>query len=145
MQIEPWQIPVLAMAALALPPSVHWLVMWVREKSGGTSSDPEPDAQGPTELERARREKLRATILAILTVVLVGLFILALGPAAASILTSVAAAVSALVSAVMTVQSYLTLVAIRRDISRGPAPAPAPAPSPAEGAGGSAEGGDTTS
>jgi hypothetical protein len=143
MQIEPWQIPVLAMAALALPPSVHWLVTWVREKSGGTSSGPEPDAQRPTALERARREKLRATILAILTVVLVGLFILALGPAAASILTSVASAVSALVSAVMTVQSYLTLVAIRRDISRGPEPAPIE--SSEDGSGRSGESDATTS
>jgi hypothetical protein len=123
MQIEPWQIPVLAMAALALPPSVHWLITWVRKNSRSASSAPEPDAQRPTAPERVRREKLRTTILAILTVVLVGLFILALGPAAASILTSVASAVSALVSAVMTVQSYLTLVAIRKDLQGDPAPA----------------------
>jgi hypothetical protein len=116
MQIEPWQIPVLAMAALALPPSVHGLITWVRKKSRSASGEPEPGAKRPTALERARREKLRTTIFAMLTVVLVGLFILALGPAAASILTSVASAVSALVSAVMTVQSYLTLVGIRKDL-----------------------------
>jgi hypothetical protein len=124
MQIEPWQVPVLAMAALALPPSVHWLVMWVRSKSPGASGEPEPDAQRTTGLERtARRERLRTTILAILTVVLVVLFILALGPAAASILTSVASAVSALVSAVMTVQSYLALVEIRRGVQGDSVPA----------------------
>ena len=128
MQIEPWQIPVLAMAALALPPSVHWLITWVRNKSRSASSEPEPGAKGPTALERARREKLRTTILAILTVVLVGLFILALGPAAASILTSVASAVSALVSAVMTVQSYLTLVDIRKRVQGDQAPAPIDSP-----------------
>lgn len=124
MQIEPWQIPVLAMAALALPPSVHWLITWVQNKSRSASSEPEPDAQRPTALERARREKLRTTILAMLTVVLVGLFVLALGPAAASILTSVASAVSALVSAVMTVQSYLTLVDIRKRVEGDLAPEP---------------------
>lgn len=142
MQIEPWQIPVLAMAALALPPSVHGLVMWLRYKSRGTSSGSEPDAQPPTALERARREKLRATILAILTVVLVGLFILALGPAAASILTSVASAVSALVSAVMTVQSYLTLVAIRNRVQEDQAPARTDPP--ADAVGGPAENDATT-
>lgn len=113
MQIEPWQIPVLAMAALALPVSIHSIIRWVRKQSRGTSSAPEPDAQPLPTPERVRGEKLRTTLLATLTVVLVGLFILALGPAAASILTSVASAVSALVSAVMTVQAYLALVRIR--------------------------------
>jgi hypothetical protein len=115
----------------------------VRKKSRSASSAPEPDAQHPTTPERVRGEKLRTTPLATLTVVLVGLFILALGPAAASILTSVASAVSALVSAVMTVQSYLALVAIRSEISRGPAPPPINPP--ADGAGGSSESDDTTS
>jgi hypothetical protein len=143
MQIEPWQIPVLAMAALALPPSVHWLVTWVRNKSRSASNGPEPDAQPPTDLERARREKLRTTILAVLTVVLVVLFILALGPAAASILTSVASAVSALVSAVMTVQSYLALVDIRKSVQGDQAPAAIDPP--ADGVAGSAENDATTS
>lgn len=118
MQIEPWQIPVLAMAALALPVSIHSLIEWVRKNSRGTSSAPEPDAPTPPTPERVRGEKLRTTLLATLTVVLVGLFVLALGPAAASILTSVASAVSALVSAVMTVQSYLELVKIRKGIGQ---------------------------
>jgi hypothetical protein len=96
----------------------------VRDKSGSARRTPEPTVQRPTDSERVRREKLRTTILAMLTVVLVGLFVLALGPAAASIPTSVASAVSALVSAVMTVQSYLTLVAIRKDLQPDPAPAP---------------------
>jgi hypothetical protein len=134
MQIEPWQIPVLAMAALALPVSIDSLIRWVRKHSRGASSAPEPDAPTPPTPERVRGEKLRTTLLATLTVVLVGLFILALGPAAASILTSVASAVSALVSAVMTVQSYLALVAIRSEITRSQAPAPADSGGSAGGA-----------
>ena len=128
MQIEPWQIPVLAMAALALPPSLHWLITWLRSKSPGSSGDPEPAGPEPAGRRTARRERLRTTILAILTVVLIIIFILALGPAAASILTSVASAVSALVSAVMTVQSYLTLAEIQRSV-RGDDPGPAIEPS----------------
>jgi hypothetical protein len=131
MQIEPWQVPILVMAVLALPLSLQSLVRWVRSNSPGSSGDPEqadPLPPGPARtarLERnARRERRRATLYATVAVVLIGLFILALGSEAASILTSVASAVSTLVSAVMAVQSYLMVVQIRRDIRGDPEPAP---------------------
>lgn len=112
--IEPWQVPVFAMAALALPPALHWLYQWVRNRS--TPAAPDPAQPAPE--QRATSERLRTTILATLTVALVGVFVVALGTENASVLTSAASAVSALVSAVMTVQSYLTLLRIR-DASHG--------------------------
>jgi hypothetical protein len=55
-------------------------------------------------------------------VVLIGVFVVALGAGAADVLTSVATAVSGLVSAVMTVQSYLALQSIQKGTTQGNPP-----------------------
>jgi nicotinamide riboside transporter PnuC len=109
MQIEPWQIPVLVMAGIAGPTSILWLITWVRNTS---QVDPKParSVMTPT-----KRERLRTTILAILTVTLLGIFFTAAGAETANIFSSVASAVSTLVSAVLTVQSYLMLQEVRKD------------------------------
>lgn len=90
MQIEPWQIPVLGMALLALPPSVHYLVTGAR----GSSRD-----------DRKRPEGLRTGIFVVATVMLTVVFLVALGTELADVVTSVAAAVAGLISAAIAVHS----------------------------------------
>jgi Na+/H+ antiporter NhaD/arsenite permease-like protein len=91
MQIEPWQIPVLGMALLALPAFVSYWVPGRRTPKFST--------------EQKRPEWLRLAIFAVVTVVLTVLFIVALGTELADVVTSVAAAVAALISAVVAVRS----------------------------------------
>jgi hypothetical protein len=107
MQIEPWQIPVLVMAGIAAPTSILWLIEWVRDRSQVNPKS----AMTPT----PKRERLKTTILAILTVTLLGIFFTAAGAETANIFASVASAVSTLVSAVLTVQSYLMLQDVRKE------------------------------
>jgi hypothetical protein len=84
MQIEPWQIPVLGMALLALPPAVSYLVHGAR--------DPSPK-------EKKRPQWVRTGIFVVATVVLTVVFLVALGTELADVVTSVAAAVAGLISA----------------------------------------------
>lgn len=109
MQIQPWHIPLIAMTAVSLPPSVWWLIGWFRATTGGTSTPPTPD--------QARRERLRTRILAVLTLVLLVLCVVAVGPATASLIATAATAVSTVISAALTVQSFLFWQEIRNQNS----------------------------
>ncbi|MGH3565043.1 MAG: hypothetical protein ACRDRH_03215 [Pseudonocardia sp.] len=110
MQIEPWHIPLLAMTVIVLPPSMIWLVGWIR-RSGGEPPPPPPPP--------AKRELLRTRILAVLTLTLLGVCIIAIGPAAANLIATAASAVSTMVSAALTVQSFLTLQEIQNHNNGG--------------------------
>ena len=106
MPIEPWQIPLLAMTLVILPPSVSWTVRWFRQKS-----DPRPSPAPPPDK--------RTRVLAVLTLALLVLMVLAIGPTTASIIAAAASAVSTMVSAALTLQSFLTLQEIKK---QGPPP-----------------------
>jgi hypothetical protein len=104
MQVEPWQIPVLGMALLALPPSVHYLVQQARGTSDGNHRRANhPEEPGPQ--EKKRREWLRTAIFVASTVVLTAVFIVALGSELADVVTSVAAGIVTLIAAANAVRS----------------------------------------
>jgi hypothetical protein len=104
MQVEPWQIPVLGMALLALPPSVHYLVQRARGTASGNDRRPDrPEEPGPQ--EKQRREWLRTAIFVVATVVLTAVFIVALGTDLADVVTSVAAGIVTVIAAANAVRS----------------------------------------
>lgn len=125
MQIEPWQVPVLVMTLVILPPSVTWAVRRLRGTDGGPgapgpqAAEPVPGTAAEQETEKdVQRGRWRTTVLAALTVVLVGLFFLAIGTDRANLLVTAANAVSALVSAALTVRSFLDLKDVKDEIRR---------------------------
>ena len=116
-EVEPWQIPVLVMAAIAGSTSIFWLIGWMRDgfpdaSQGGSKPQPDPD---PDPKGRTKRELSRTMILAVLTITLLGIFFTAAGAETTNIFAEVASAISILVSAVLTVQSFLLLQGIQRE------------------------------
>jgi hypothetical protein len=104
MRVEPWQIPVLGMALLSLPPSVHYLVQRARGTASGNDRRPDrPEEPGPQ--EKQRREWLRTAIFVVATVVLTAVFIVALGTDLADVVTSVAAGIVTVIAAANAVRS----------------------------------------
>ncbi len=112
MQIEPWQVPVLVMTVVILPPAVMWAVHRLQRGNGGQGSPTLPPAAPPTpeqvvEVKKdVTKGRFRTSVLAVLTAVLLGLFFLAIGTEQANLLTSAATAVSTSVSAALTVRSF---------------------------------------
>lgn len=132
MQIEPWQIPVLVMTVVILPPSVMWAVREYERRSG-TRLVKRRKAVPPAEQteKEVTQGRFRTSVLAVLTVVLLGLFFVAIGTEQASLLTSAATAVSTSVSAALTVRSLLDVNKLKHDVAQLSAPKEASA----EGAG----------
>lgn len=123
MQVEPWQIPVLGMALLALPPSVHYVVQQARGTAGGNRrAANRPEEPGPQ--EKKRREWLRTAIFVVATVVLTAVFIAALGSELADIVTSVAAGIVTLIAAANAVHSGQNLRKQTGEADPPPAEAP---------------------
>jgi hypothetical protein len=124
-QIEPWQVPVLVMTVVILPPAFMWAV---RRLQGGTvdAAPPNRRAEAPPAPEEAEEEvekdvtkgRFRTSVLAVLTAVLLGLFFLAIGTEQANLLTSAATAVSTSVSAALTVRSFLDVKDLKEDIRK---------------------------
>jgi hypothetical protein len=116
-QIEPWQVPVLVMTVVILPPSAVWAV---RRLQGGTV-DARPPTRRPATTpatEQAEEGRFRTSVLAVLTAVLLGLFFLAIGTEQANLLTSAATAVSTSVSAALTVRSFLDVKDLKEDVRK---------------------------
>jgi hypothetical protein len=123
-QIEPWQVPVLVMTVVILPPSAVWAV---RRLQGGTV-DARPPTRRPAttpateqaeEVEKdVTKGRFRTSVLAVLTAVLLGLFFLAIGTEQANLLTSAATAVSTSVSAALTVRSFLDVKDLKEDVRK---------------------------
>lgn len=121
MQIEPWQVPVLVMTLVILPPSVMWAVRRLQgEKDDAGSPDRRPAAlPAPEEAEKdVTRGRFRTSFLAVLTAGLLGLFFLAIGTENTSLLASAATAVSTSVSAALTVRSFLDVKDLKEDVRR---------------------------
>lgn len=133
MSIEPWQIPILAMAVIAGPTSIFWAVRWFRSRSSALDAAPVNSSQEPnseharsdsvrnrTALEVRNRtatalEKRRALIFAVLTTILLVIFVIILGEEAANTLIAAATVVTALVSAVLTVHSAFVLQELQKE------------------------------
>jgi peptidoglycan/LPS O-acetylase OafA/YrhL len=123
MIVEPWQIPVIVMTALAVP---VWLYYWVKGHlipqttstgeevpQAGVSRDSSPaDLQG-SRLDTSPRPQsparawARTAAFGVLTLLLVVIFGWALGPTTADKLVTGASAVSAIVAASLTLQSIM--------------------------------------
>lgn len=114
MQLEPWQIPVLAMAAVVLPPSVMGFVGYLRSRSARPGADARGGVPEKTPAEDSLKlQRTRRNTFAVLTVALLGIAVLAIGPERASLLATAASVVSAAVSATLAVQSFLAIQEIR--------------------------------
>ena len=125
MQIEPWQVPVLVMTVVILPPALMWAV---RRLQGGNDDQGSPTRRpaAPPAQEKAEQAEevkkevtkggFRTSVLAVLTAVLLGLFFLAIGTEQANLLTSAATAVSTSVSAALTVRSFLDVKDLKEDV-----------------------------
>ena len=123
MAIEPWEIPILAMAVIAGPTSVFWAVRWFRSRSSALDADPANSGQEPngkharsdSVRNRTALERRRALIFAALTTVLLVIFVIILGEEAANTLIAAATAVTALVSAVLAVHSAFLLQELQKE------------------------------
>lgn len=109
---EPWHAPLLAMTVVLLPPAVGWALNSLRVRGEPPDHRGVEPPQAPAAV-RARWELRRTQVLAVLTVVLLIVFFVAIGPAAASIVATAATAASTAVSAALTVQSFLKVQDIR--------------------------------
>ena len=124
MQIEPWQVPVLVMTVVILPPALMWAVRKLQGGDGDSGSpDPRPSASpAPEKAEEVKKDvtkgRFRTSVLAVLTAVLLGLFFLAIGTEQANLLTSAATAVSTSVSAALTVRSFLDVKDLKEDVQK---------------------------
>lgn len=120
MQIEPWQVPVLVMTLVILPPSVMWAVRRLQAGSPDRRPVASPDAEkaGKETEKDVTKGRFRTSVLAVLTVVLLALFFLAIGTEQASLLTSAATAVSTSVSAALTVRSFLDVKVLKEDVRK---------------------------
>jgi hypothetical protein len=124
MRVEPWQVPVMVMAILAGP---VWLYYWAQghftpHKSlaedgvpqGGASGNSLPEGSGGTRHESPpgtrspARGWARTAALGALTLLLVGIFTVALGPTTVDRVVTGATAVTTLVAAHLTLQSLLS-------------------------------------
>jgi hypothetical protein len=123
-QIEPWQVPVLVMTVVILPPAVMWAVHRLQRGNGEQGSPTPPPAAPPTpeqvvEVKKdVTKGRFRTSVLAVLTAVLLGLFFLAIGTEQANLLTSAATAVSTSVSAALTVRSLLDVNKLKSDVEQ---------------------------
>jgi len=123
-QIEPWQVPVLVMTVVILPPALMWAV---RRLQGGNDDQRSPTRRpaappGPEQAEEVEKDvtkgRFRTSVLAVLTAALLGLFFLAIGTEQANLLTSAATAVSTSVSAALTVRSFLDVQNLRKHVDK---------------------------
>jgi hypothetical protein len=124
MRIEPWQIPVMVMAALAVP---VWLYHWTqehfspqksltRERSGqvGFAGVSPPEDLGEAQHDSASGSKspargwARTAAFGMLTLLLVVILGVAFGPTIADRIVAGATAVSTVVAAHLTLQSLLS-------------------------------------
>jgi TRAP-type C4-dicarboxylate transport system permease large subunit len=105
MQIEPWQVPVLVMAGIAAP---VWIVGLVRKQNVLESP---PTSAPPLD---PRRERMRTTALALLTALILVIFVWALGASTADKLATVASAVTAIVGVSLTLQSNMERLRLQK-------------------------------
>jgi len=127
-QIEPWQVPVLVMTVVILPPALTWAVRQLQGKKDDPDPPTLPPLPPPTPEEVAEVKKevekevtkggFRTSVLAVLTAVLLGLFFLAIGTEQANLLISAATAVSTSVSAALTVRSLLDVQDLRKEVNK---------------------------
>lgn len=110
MQIEPWHIPLLAMVLVIFPPSMMSFAGWWRKKVAESKGKTVAESR----LNPVKRELLRTRTLAFMTVVLLGVCYIAIGPAAANFIATLASFIATIVSAALTLQSYLLLQEVRR-------------------------------
>lgn len=117
MEVEPWQVPLLVMAAVVLPPAAVGFVGWRRRsrrlRAGGAAALAD-DASGPGAATESRKLQITRTgVFAVLTVALLAVSFLTIGPEQASVLATAATTVSAAVSAILGVQSFLAIQEIK--------------------------------